>query len=73
MAEAMKTISDQISGAWKQVRRQLRKAWGQLTEHAMEHIQGHRYILAARVQQQYAMAQAEANHEIDKWTAGRNI
>jgi len=73
MSEEMRNASDEIAGAWKQVRREIRKAWGKLTEDDVEQIKGKRTVLAAKIQQRYAIAMEEANDEVDKWARGRKF
>ena len=60
-------IWDQIAGNWKQVRGEVRKAWGKLTDDDLEQIAGQRDILVGRVQQRYGIAKEDANRQIDEW------
>jgi uncharacterized protein YjbJ (UPF0337 family) len=60
-------IWDQIEGAWKQVRGEVRNAWGKLTDDDLEQIAGKRDILAGKIQERYGMAKDEANRKIDEW------
>ncbi len=73
MSTKMNKVQDQIAGAWKQVRREVHKHWGKLTEDDLEQIQGVRTILLGKIQQRYAIAVEEANQQIDKWSSGRRI
>ncbi len=73
MTKQMYKAHDQIAGAWKQVRREVHKQWGKLTEDDLEQIQGVRTILLGKIQQRYAIAVEEANQQIDKWPNGRRI
>lgn len=58
---------DQIEGSWKQLRGEVRKAWGKLTDDEFEEIQGQRDILAGKIQERYGIAKEEANRQIDEW------
>jgi uncharacterized protein YjbJ (UPF0337 family) len=69
----MYKVQDQIAGAWKQVRREVRKEWGKLTEDDLEQIKSERTILVGKIRQRYDIAVEEANHQIDKWSHGRRI
>jgi uncharacterized protein YjbJ (UPF0337 family) len=58
---------DQIEGSWKQLRGEVRKTWGWLTDDDMEQIRGQRDILAGKLQEHYGIAKEEANRRIDEW------
>lgn len=58
---------NQIEGSWKQLRGDVRKTWGKLTDDEVEEIRGRRDILAGKLQQHYGIAQEEANRQIDEW------
>jgi uncharacterized protein YjbJ (UPF0337 family) len=73
MSNEIRNASDEIAGAWKQVRREIRKEWGKLTKDDVEQINGRRAVLAAKIQERYAIAREEANDEIDKWSKGRKF
>jgi uncharacterized protein YjbJ (UPF0337 family) len=60
-------VWDQIAEAWKQVRGQVRKQWGKLTDDDLEQIKGQRDIMAGRLQERYGIAKEEANRQIDEW------
>ena len=55
------------------MRGQVRNAWRRLTDEDVEQIQGRCDILATKIQQRYGIALEEANREIDKRAARRNI
>ena len=73
MTKEMHNVRDQIAGAWKQVRGEVRKEWGKLTEDDLEQIKGERTLLVGKIQQRYAIAVEEANHQIDQWSDGQRI
>ncbi len=73
MSDQVNHSSDHITGAWKQVRREIRKTWSKLTDEDVDQIQGHREILANKIEHRYGIANAEANREIDKWAAARKV
>jgi uncharacterized protein YjbJ (UPF0337 family) len=60
-------VWDQIAGAWKQVRGEVRKQWGKLTDDDLEQIKGQRDILVGKLQERYGIAKEEANYQIDAW------
>lgn len=67
MNKSANNVWDQIAGGWKQVRGEVRKQWGKLTDDDLEQIKGQRDILAGKVQQHYGLAKEEANKQIDEW------
>jgi uncharacterized protein YjbJ (UPF0337 family) len=73
MSEDMRNTSDEITGAWKQVRREIRKQWGKLTKDDVEQINGKRTVLAAKIEERYAIAREDANGEIDTWARARKF
>jgi uncharacterized protein YjbJ (UPF0337 family) len=73
MSEEIRNASDEIAGAWRQVRREIRKQWGKLTKDDVEEINGKRTMLAAKIRQRYAIAREDANDEIDTWARGRKF
>jgi len=60
-------VWDQIAGGWKQVRGEVRKQWGKLTDDDLEVIKGERDKLAGKVQERYGIAKEDANRQIDEW------
>lgn len=58
---------NRIEGNWKQLRGEVRKTWGWLTDDDFDKIQGRRDVLAGKIQEYYGIAQDEANRRIDEW------
>jgi uncharacterized protein YjbJ (UPF0337 family) len=67
MATKTGGVWDQIAGRWKQVRGEVRKQWGKLTDDDLEVIKGEREKLAGKLQERYGIAKEEANRQIDEW------
>jgi uncharacterized protein YjbJ (UPF0337 family) len=67
MSKTVTNVWDQIAGSWHQVRGEVRKQWGKLTDNDLEEIRGQREILAGKVQHYYGLTKQEANAQIDKW------
>lgn len=59
---------NQIAGAWKQVRGEVRKQWGKLTDDDLEQIKGQRDLMIGKIQQRYGIAREEAERQIDEWS-----
>jgi uncharacterized protein YjbJ (UPF0337 family) len=58
---------DQIQGNWVQFKGKLRLNWVKLTDEDITRINGRRDELAARLQERYGFAKAEADREIGAW------
>jgi uncharacterized protein YjbJ (UPF0337 family) len=59
--------NDRIQGSWDQVRGNVQKMWGKLTDDDLNVIEGDRKILAGKIQERYGIAQDEAEKQIDEW------
>lgn len=59
--------NDRIQGTWNQVRGNVQKMWGKLTNDALDVIEGDRKLLAGKIQERYGIAQDEAQKQIDEW------
>ncbi len=60
-------VWDQVAGKWKELRGEVRKAWGKLTDDDLERIAGQRDVLVGRLQERYGIAKEEANRQVDQW------
>ena len=58
---------DRLEGSWDQVRGNVQKAWGKLTDNDLDVIEGDRKQLAGKLQERYGIAQDEAERQIDDW------
>ncbi len=67
MSQQHSGVWDQIVGGWKQVRGEVRKQWGKLTDDDLEQIKGERDKLAGKIQERYGIAKEDANRQIDQW------
>jgi uncharacterized protein YjbJ (UPF0337 family) len=59
--------NDRIQGTWNQVRGNVQKMWGKLTNDDLDVIEGDRKLLAGKIQERYGIAQDEAQKQIDEW------
>ena len=67
MSEEIRNASDEIAGAWKQVRREIRKKWGKLTNDDLDVIKGKKEHLLGKLQERYGIAQKEAEDQVKKF------
>eukprot|EP01042_Synura_sphagnicola_P034692 gene34692-44481_t len=56
---------DRIEGSWEQVKGNVQKMWGKLTNDDLDVIEGDRKALAGKIQERYGVAQDEAKKQID--------
>ena len=57
----------QIEGNWLHFKNKLQQNWQKLTDEDITRINGRRAELAARLQERYGFARAEAEREIGAW------
>ncbi len=59
--------TDVLQGKWNQVKGNVRKQWGKLTDDDVDKIQGDAEILMGRIQERYGRTRDEAKREVDSW------
>jgi len=64
---------DTLKGQWTQLKGQVRKQWGKLTEDEVDQIQGDSEILMGKLQQRYGYTREQAQREIERWEGERNV
>ncbi|MCB8985725.1 MAG: CsbD family protein [Ardenticatenaceae bacterium] len=61
-------MNDQtLKGQWKQLKGEVQKQWGKLTDDDMDVINGEYDKLVGRVQERYGRTREEAKREVDKY------
>lgn len=60
---------DVLKGKWNQLKGNVRKQWGKLTDDDVDQIQGDSEILLGRLQERYGRTKEEAQREVDNWLA----
>ncbi len=58
---------DTFEGKWKELRGDVRKQWGKLTNDDVEKIAGSYEQLVGKIQQKYAVAKDEAKKMVERW------
>ncbi len=56
--------NDIIAGNWKQLKGDVQKTWGKLTDDQLDQVEGSREKLNGILQEQYGIAQDEAEKQI---------
>ena len=62
---------DTLKGQWTQLKGQVRKQWGKLTDDEIDQIQGDTEILMGKLQERYGYSREQAQREIDRWEVER--
>jgi uncharacterized protein YjbJ (UPF0337 family) len=58
--------SDVLKGKWKQMRGEVKKWWGDLTDDDLDRIEGERDKLIGRLQERYGYSRERAEAEVDR-------
>ena len=58
--------ADILKGKWKQMRGEVKKWWGDLTDDDLDKIAGERDKLVGRIQERYGYAKDQAEAEVDR-------
>jgi uncharacterized protein YjbJ (UPF0337 family) len=61
--------ADTLKGQWKQLKGNIRKQWGKLTDDDFEQIKGDRDIFLGKLQERYGYSKDVARRELDEWLA----
>jgi len=59
--------TDVLQGKWTQLKGNVRKQWGKLTDDDVDQIQGDAEILQGRIQERYGRTKEQAKQEVDSW------
>lgn len=54
------------SGKWKEIKGEIQKTWGKLTDDEIERAKGNVLSLAGTIQQKFGLAQEEATSKLNK-------
>lgn len=58
-----------LEGKWNQLKGEVKKQWGKLTNDDLDRIQGQRDKLEGRLQERYGYSRQQARDEVDKFLA----
>ena len=58
---------EQVRGNWNQVKGEVKKQWGKLTDDDFAQINGERDKLVGRIQERYGYAKEQAEREVRDW------
>jgi uncharacterized protein YjbJ (UPF0337 family) len=63
---------DMLKGAWKELKGNVKKTWGKLTDDDMMEIDGNKDVLLGKLQQRYGYTKAEAEKEYHTWVSAQD-
>ena len=61
---------DTLKGQWNQVKGNLRKQWGRLTDDDIDQIKGDRDILLGKLQEYYGKNREQNERDLENWLDG---
>lgn len=56
---------DVLKGKWLQMKGEVRRQWGKLTDDDLDQIEGNTEVMAGRLQERYGWGRDEARREVD--------
>jgi uncharacterized protein YjbJ (UPF0337 family) len=56
---------DQIEGKWRQIRGEIKKQWGKLTDSELDQIKGNMDVLVGKIQEKYGGTREEIRRRLD--------
>jgi uncharacterized protein YjbJ (UPF0337 family) len=60
---------DVLTGKWNQLKGEIKKQWGKLTDDELDMIDGQRDKLLGKMQEKYGYARFDAERELDNFLA----
>jgi uncharacterized protein YjbJ (UPF0337 family) len=61
---------DQLAGKWRQVRGEVKKQWGKLTDDELDQIGGNYDLLVGKIQERYGVTKEEAERQVKAISGG---
>lgn len=65
-------MEDMLKGRWKQIKGEIQKQWGKLTDDELDEIEGNREKLIGKIQEKYGYTKERAQMEVDSWMRDSN-
>ena len=62
---------DTLKAQWTQLKGQVRRQWGKLTDDEIHEVQGNAEVLIGKLQERYGYSRQEAEREVGRWQADR--
>lgn len=61
---------DTVRGNWKQVKGEVKRKWGKLTDDDMLQLEGNREKLVGKIQERYGLTKEAAERQVEDWARG---
>jgi uncharacterized protein YjbJ (UPF0337 family) len=61
----MRMNKDELKGKWRQLRGQIKRKWGQLTDDELDQIDGNYDILVGKIEEKYGTTRQQIEHELN--------
>lgn len=58
---------DTLKGKWKQLKGNVQKKWGKLTDDDLDVIAGDSKVLVGKIQERYGVSKEEAQKQVDEY------
>ena len=58
---------DVVEGKWKQLKGDVKRQWGKLTDDDLEVIEGNRDKLIGKIQESYGIGKDDADRQVNDW------
>ena len=59
--------ADVFKGKWNQLKGNVRKQWGKLTDDDLEQVKGDEEVLLGRIQERYGHTKDQARQDLNRW------
>ncbi len=59
--------NDILKGNWNQIKGQIQKSWGKLTNDDVDQVQGNYQMLVGKLQEKYGYSKEKAQQEVDNF------
>jgi uncharacterized protein YjbJ (UPF0337 family) len=63
---------DMLKGAWKQLKGNVKKQWGKLTDDDLMEIDGNKDVLIGKLQERYGYSKTQAEKDYDTFVTAQN-
>jgi len=60
--------AEQFKGQWRQIKGEIRKQWGKLTDDELDRIAGEKDVLVGTLQKKYGITKEEAEKQVKDFT-----
>ena len=60
---------DVVEGKWKQLKGDVKRQWGKLTDDDLDVIEGNRDKLVGKIQESYGIGKDDADRQVNDWCA----